>query len=310
MRKILLPLLLFCAAVAQAGAYAAEPEDFSFAVISPPRKGETADTAQRAAIEDTDADNLAFVVANGIKAADEPCTDKIYLQRKALLQSAKNGLVVSLAAGDWAECRNANGKASAIGKLNRLRDLFFGDEFSIGASRIPVIRQSTTAQFRDFPENARWAIGGIMFATINLPRNNNHYVFDAGRNGEFEDRLVANRDWLQRVFMHAKRDRLDGIVLFCDGNPLARPDGSGRKRDGFLEIRRQIGSLASKYHGEVLIVHGAATGSLASPRINWRDNIGEIAVGPGALKLVVNHSSPPLFSIAVSEAPQARNSHH
>lgn len=309
MRKMLL-LLLSCVALAQPAAFAAEREDFSFAVISPPWKGATAETAQHAAIEDTDADNLAFVVANGIKAADEPCTDRIYLQRKSLLQSAKNGLVVSLAASDWADCRSESGKPSAIGKLNRLRDLFFGDEFSIGASRIPVIRQSTTAQFRGFPENARWAIGGVMFATVNLPRNNNHYVFDAGRNGEFEDRLVADRDWLQRIFMHAKQDRLDGIVLFCDGNPLARPDGPGRKRDGFLEIRRQIGSLAAKYHGEVLIVHGAATASLASLRINWRDNIGEIGAAPGVLKLAVSHSRPPLFSIVTTEPAQARNTHH
>lgn len=309
MRRIVLQSVLVCAALAQACAFAADPEEFSFAVISHPHKPSSDDAALRNAIESTDAENLAFVVANGIKAVDEACTDTVYGQKKSLLQTAKNGLIVSLAASDWAECKNENGRSVANGKLNRLRDLFFSDEFSLGESRIPVIRQSTTAKFRNFPENARWEIGGIMFATLNLPANNNHFVFDAGRNGEFEDRLVANRDWLQRIFMHAARDELNGIVLFCDGNLLAKPGVSGRKRDGFAEMRRQIGSLAAQFTGKVLVIHGAPAAPTSSRRINWQGKLGELAVGPGWVKLSVNQSAPTLFSVAVEPA-QARNNHH
>ncbi|MGH8807198.1 MAG: hypothetical protein ACREX0_04895 [Noviherbaspirillum sp.] len=273
---------------------------FSFGVISPPPKA-ASDNELRDAIEASDAENLAFVVANGIKSIDEPCTDKVYKRRKTLFQEAKNGLIVSLAASDWAECRTENGKSAAIGKLNRLRELFFTDEFSDGASKIPVIRQSTIAKFRGFVENARWEIGDTMFATINLPANNNHYVFDAGRNSEFEDRLVANRDWLHRIFTYATLRKLDGIVLFCDGNPLARPAGS--RRDGFAETRRQITKLAAKFPGKILIVH--RQGDKASPRavITWRGNLGELNAGSGWIKLDVNISAKSLFSIAASGAP-------
>jgi hypothetical protein len=304
MKKMLLQSMALCIAMAQASSMAAEVGEFSFGVISHPFQSASVDSALREAIEETDADNLAFVVANGIKAADEPCTDKLYNRRKELLQAAKNGMIVSLAASDWAECRNENGKSVAIGKLNRLRDLFFGDEFSLGASKIPVIRQSMTAKFRSFVENARWEIGETMFATINLPRNNNHYISDAGRNSEFEDRLVANRDWLHRIFAYATRRKLDGIVLFCDANPLSSPGGT---RDGYVETRRQIRILATEFPGKTLIVHDQATEPSASTAINWQGKLGELDTGSGRIKLTVNPSQPALFSVANALAQATGN---
>ncbi len=307
MKIELLRSLLLCAVLAPPCLSAAEQAEFSFGVISHPFTSAADDAVLRDVIEETDADNLAFVVANGVKAADEPCTDKLYARRKSLLHGAKNGLVVSLAASDWVECKNENGKSTAIGKLNHLRDLFFGDEFSIGATKIPVVRQSSTAKFRSFSENARWEIGDIMFATINLPGNNNHYVTDAGRNGEFEDRLVANRDWLHRIFTQATLKKLNGIVLFCDGNPLFH-SASGHKRDGYAEIRRQIISLTAKFPRKVLLIYSQTTKHLPSNGINWQDNLGQLNAGSGWVKLTVSLSHPVLFSVT-GEPAQARNSH-
>ena len=36
-----------------------------------------------------------------------------------------------------------------------------------------------SAKFRAYSENARWEIGNVMFATFNLPANNNHYRIEA-----------------------------------------------------------------------------------------------------------------------------------
>lgn len=277
----------------------AEPREFSFGVIDHPFKAATSESVLREAIAETDSDNLAFVVANGIKANAEPCTDEIYIRRKELLDSAKSGLIVSLAASDWAECKSPNGRSAAIGKLNRLRDLFFTDEFSIGGLRIPLTRQSTAAKFRSYGENARWVIGSTMFATINLPENNNHYLPDAGRNSEFEDRLVANRDWLNRVFSNARRKNLAGVVLFCDGNPLATPNRATVRRDGFAETRQQISALAAKFPGKVLVIHGRKKPlPNSSSSIIWRGNLGILEAGSPWIKLNVDPTSPMLFAIA------------
>jgi hypothetical protein len=294
MKTRLLRQLAFCAALLQASAVSAQNGDFSFTVISHMATA-AGESALREAVEASDADNLAFVVVNGIKATTEPCSDKLYKHRKALLHEAKNGVIVSLAASDWVECRGENGRSAAMGKLNLLRDLLFGDEFSVGASRIPVVRQSTIARFRGFPENARWEIGDVMFATINVPANNNHYVSDAGRNSEFEDRLVANRDWLHRIFLYAKQRKHAAVVLFCDGNPLIESKARTVKRDGYMEIRRALATLAASYPGKVLVVHGQ--GKTPSGAIRWQGNLGEFDAGVGVSKIAVSRSASEMIIV-------------
>lgn len=314
MKKLLLSSLFICTVLARAWPASAQSDEFSFGVIAHAFKTASDESPLRNAIAQTDADNLAFVVANGIKSTAEPCSDQMYNDRKMLLDEAKNGLILSLAASDWADCKRENGRSAAMERLNRLRDVFFTGEFSLGGSKIPVIRQSSIPKFRSYGENARWEFGDIMFATINLPANNNHYLAAAGRNSEFEDRLVANRNWLQRIFMGARRKKLEGIVLFCDGDPLFEPGSAslfalGRKRDGFSETRRQIVALATGFSGKVLVIHGQAR-SKPVPRdgIVWRGNLGDLEVGSGWGKLTVNPSLPTLF--AVSSNPKAAKNAH
>lgn len=287
MNKKLVQYLVGCmlAALTITAARASDP--FSFAVINYPRSADAAEADLRRAISETNAENLAFVVANGLKAASEPCSDAIYRERARLLRSAQHGLIISLAASDWADCNARNDKTTAaIGRLTRLRDLLFTDEFSLGGARIPVVRQSGIMKFRMFSENTRWELGDVMFATINLPRNNNHYLLAAGRNGEFEDRMVANRDWLQRVFRYAGRKQLGAVVLFTDGNPFARASRTVVRRDGFRETRQLLNSLSAGFAGKVLLVHGAGTATAAG-EIKWHRNLGVLGVARPWIKIEV-----------------------
>ncbi|HEY0846288.1 MAG TPA: hypothetical protein VGE12_13040 [Noviherbaspirillum sp.] len=296
MKRHQLHLIALCSALALAMPAASETTRFSFGIIPPPANASEAETFLREAIEQTDGDNLAFVVATGLKAPAEPCTDSLYEHRKSLLDGAKNGLIVSLAASDWAICKSETGKSSAIAKLSRLRELFFVDEFSLGATKIPVTRHSTAAKFRIFVENARWEIGSIMFATINLPSNNNHYIYDAGRNSEFEDRLVANRNWLNRVFFLATRGNAKAVVLFSDANPLAAKQPKER-RDGYAEVRKQIVLHAANFSGKVLLIHRKVNKSSGSPKITWRGNLGQLGTMPGWTKVTIDHDSSSLFIV-------------
>jgi len=291
----------------------AQPVEFSFGVIAHPFRVTTDESALRQAITETDADNLAFVVANGIKASAEPCTDTLYQHRKELLDSAKNGLIVSLAGSDWQDCRNSHGRSAAVERLNHVRELFFSDEFSLGSSRIPLVRESATAKFHAYAENARWEVGNIMFATVNLPAGNNHYRIEAGRNSEFEDRLIANRDWLQRIFLFALRKKDSGIVLFCDGDPLVEPGflerfDLGAKRDGYVETRKLLHELAARFPGKVLVVHGQTPANAApAGAIVWRGNLGKLGVAIGWTRMTVAPGTPNLFSIR-NDVTEARNS--
>jgi hypothetical protein len=295
-------------------ATATEVTPFSFGVIAKPMKADPGDGLLRESLLESDADNLAFVVANGLKAGDEPCSDALYKERRTLLDQAKNGLVVSITSNDWTTC--LSGKRSiAFERMNRLRDMLFNDEFSLGDSKIAIARQSAMPKFRTYAENMRWRVGDVVFATINLPANNNNYVNAAGRNNEFEDRQTANSDWLKRIFITARISRLDGIVLFCDGNPLIPAQhsilfSSGNKREGFSDIRKQILALAAKFKGRVLIVHNEDTAHhpSAGKGIVWHDNVGTMHVDGPWRKISVNPSSPDLFAIASQPMPAQAHS--
>jgi len=300
-RCLLAGLALLIAA--HAAPVQAQPEPLSFGVIGHAFRKSSDEALLRRAIAETDADNLGFVVVNGVKSASEPCSDALYEQRRALLSSAKNGIVLSLAGSDWADCKRDNGRPAAMERLTRVRDLYFQDEMSFGDTRLILTRESTTTKFRSYAENARWDMGNVVFATVNLPAPNNHYLTDAGRNGEFEDRLIANRYWLERLFTFAAREKRAGIVLFSDGNPalhsgrnsVRSPDGV---RDGFFEVRRQIIKLAAAFHGRVLVVHGGGNSGQRKPAaVVWHGNLGDLEVADGWVKVNVSPLSPALFDV-------------
>ena len=90
------------------------------------------EAALRRALADAGAAGPAFIVATGVKAGAEPCSDKLYGQRRQLFNEVEVPLIVSLAGSDWTECLNSAGRSNAIERLNRLRELLFTDSQSLG----------------------------------------------------------------------------------------------------------------------------------------------------------------------------------
>lgn len=261
----------------------AAEHDFRFGVIGHSFKSGPDAGRLKQAIRETNLAHPAFVVVNGIKANAESCSDKLYAQRKSVLAASERPLILSLAASDWSDCKNSLGKSTAIDRLNRLREVFFADDMSQGEHKIALTRLSASASFRSYAENAQWEHEGILFATINLPANNNHFRPEAGRNSEFEDRMVANRSWLKRLFATAERRKFAGLVLFSDGNAglLTDPKKSSAintKHDGFAETRRQIKAMAKTFSGKVLLIDTETAATPGDPGITWQDNIGHLSV--------------------------------
>lgn len=299
-RLVYLPLVCIAFAFSSFTTARANTESFSFGVIGHATDTNSGDASLQAAITLSDKKNLGFVVASGIKSSTEPCSDALYGQRKTLFDGAQNAVLVSLAASDWVSCTDEHGKTTAEERLTSLRDLFFSGDFSLGSSRLPVIRQSSTPRFRAYPENARWELGDILFATVNLPAGNNHYLNAAGRNSEFEDRQFATLHWLQRLFMYANYKKLHGIVLFSDGNPLRPASELHGRHDGFKDVRQKLRVLSKGFAGKVLIVHGptSARPDSTSPRIDWQGNLGAIAARNGWLQINIDESDRRLLSVA------------
>jgi hypothetical protein len=289
--QLLRGLLLGCLSIALIHAHAAPASasaagrSWSFGILGQPERKADGEEHLRQMLEASQQERLAFVVASGIKSAAEPCTDALYEQRLELLEQSRHPLFLSLSAPDWAECRREDGRSAAQDRLARMRDLFFAN---VGRNpALPVAQQSQIAQYRDFAENLRWEMRGVMFATINLPGDNNHYVPDAGRNSEFEDRMIANRHWLQRLLRAAKSHRSRTLVLFFDADPQIwhTPHSVAEQRDGYAEVRRQLRELSSKFNGKLLLVHQGD--GRAKPGLRWRGNVGELVPWPGLTRVSV-----------------------
>jgi hypothetical protein len=299
-----LPLAMLC--VAACATAASKHEDaHRFGVIGHSFSG-GGEARLEQALGETAEKSLAFVFVTGIKGMQEGCTDKVYLQRRDLIDDARRPMIVAPAASDWTECKNSTGRSDAVERLSRLRELFYAEPQSLGAKKLALTRQSMSPRFRSYAENAHWEVGNVLYATVNIPSNNNHYLPAAGRNSEYEDRLVANRFWLNRLFAIARSDKVDAIVLFSEGDlkPFSEPTGfrallrrSPPGHDGYAEPRRQLLSLAQKFKGKVLLIDGAGVPKGAKPAIEWRGNVGHLSVGPGALEVSVDADGEKVFAI-------------
>jgi hypothetical protein len=88
------------------------------------------------------------------------------------------------------------------------------------------------------------------------------------------------------------------VVLFSDGNPLLSPAGIRGKRDGFAETRHQIVTLAARFSGMVLIVHGSGTRIHSEAgEIHWHGRLGELAAAPGWTGISVDPALPAVFAL-------------
>ncbi|MGX9220598.1 hypothetical protein ACWV27_19670 [Massilia varians] len=271
------------------------------------RAAEGGEEALKELLLDARDPELAFLVVTGIKGAGEACGDRLYQKRRDLFDKARRPVILSLSGNDWTGCRNSAGRTNAIERLNRLRELFYSEPESLGKDKLPLTRLSSSPRFRSYAENAHWQVGKVLYATINLPAANNHYLAAAGRNSEYEDRTVANRFWLNRLFAIAKQDKVDAVVLFAEGNmqPLLQPANGLRAllqrtpagQDGFAETRRQLQQRAAGFKGRVLVIDSAGLPKDARPAIAWRENLGHLSVGAHAVELRVTGKGENVFSL-------------
>ena len=306
------PIAVFCAAFAAMTVAGAAPgggkdegDAHRFAIIGH-SFNEGGEEHLKAVLKELDDKADAFVVVTGIKGNTEPCSDKLYQQRRTLVDDAKRPVVVLPAGSDWTECRNSAGRSNAIERLNRIRELFYGEPAALGSGKLALTRLSMSPRFRSYAENAHWSVGKVLYATVNLPANNNHYLLEAGRNSEYEDRLVANRFWLNRLFAIARRDKLEAVVLFSEGDLKALSQPTGLRallqravpaNDGFAETRRQVMVLAQKFPGKVLLVDTARLAKGVKPTIEWRANVGHLSTGAGAVEVAVAPGSKTVFEL-------------
>ena len=258
--------VIFCALPAAAHAAGSR---YAFAVVSGTLESPADEAPTQRLLDAIGRDSgVSFVVYDGnLKGAKETCSDSLYERRHTLLEAARPALVFVAGQHDWANCGTAQaGGYDPVERLDLLRQTLFADASSMGQNPIPLTRESEVSRFRPYRENVRWQVEDTVFLALNVPSPNNHYLNAGGRNGEFEDRVIANAFWLEHAAEFAKRRDARAIVVFIQGDPdperYERPDRfawlrftRNQRRDGYLELKRSLVKLAQTFRGPVLVIH-------------------------------------------------------
>jgi hypothetical protein len=152
--------------------------------------------------------------------------------------------------------------------LDFLREHFLDSTESLGQKTLPLTRESDVTRFRQFHENIEWQDGPVLFIGLNVSSSANHFMRGGGRNGEFEDRVVANRYWLEHAYRVSQRRRTEAVVIAIEGDPGWEEQrrhgafdwfnfGEAQPRDPYLEFKRDLLKFAQQFGGPVLLVHQA-----------------------------------------------------
>ncbi|QHE92023.1 hypothetical protein PI93_018515 [Pandoraea fibrosis] len=256
----------------------AKPPPFDFAVLGNTPFGNSEVPLARSVLANIGDTQAAFVVhAGNLKDVSESCRDELVTQRLNLLASSPKPLIYVPGANDWADCQRASeGNYNPVERLDFLRDHAFDDDAllgpgPVGFAQFDLTRQSEMARFRQYRENVRWFYQGVVFVGLNLPGNNNNYRSAGGRNGEYEDRVIATRVWLQHALVYAQQKDAIGMVIIAQADPEFEPARSGglggifseragrRGVDGYKDFRTQLQRLANRFKGAILLIDSGKT---------------------------------------------------
>jgi hypothetical protein len=255
-RRIILAVALLCAADA---ARAAEP--LTFVAFGDAPYGLPGDEGRfLQVVEEANRINPAFVVHIGdIKSGSSSCDDSMFVYIQDLFRRFEPPLIYTPGDNEWTDChRFLAGRFNPVERLDRLRQLFFPDDLSLGRTRIKLTRQAdfsdTPADHRIFVENALWDRAGIQFATVHVVGSGNNFSHDPVERAEYVRRNGANLAWLDRVFRRAAETGSRAVVLFMHADPLF--EATGDRRIGFVDTLRAFSHHARAFPRPILLVHG------------------------------------------------------
>jgi hypothetical protein len=195
----------------------------------------------------------AFIVhAGDFKQGNAPCSDALFQDRYTLFNAVTKPFIYVPGDNEWTDCsRILAGGFEPLERLNKLREIFFIDQLSLGQTKLKVERQSAA-----YPEHQRWQLGPVLFLTLNSPGGNNNYGRSPAPSAEFMARHPRTLDWLRQGFAIARRDQLPAVVIIMQANPGFKHFAAGLAHSGFRELLETLRDETMNFPGQVLFVHG------------------------------------------------------
>src|SRR5215831_12908532 len=186
-------------------------------------------------IADMNAQKLAFTVHDGdLKAGNSTpgsvtpttCSDALYVQALGYFNALKAAAIFTPGDNDWTDCdRPSNGSFSSRERLDHERQVFFSTDFSLGQRPIrqEVQRDKLCLDQNNHltacVENRRWAIKGVVYATLDIQGSCNNRCDTMPDDAEWATRNQANIRWMQQTFDKAKATGAAAIMFISQADP-------------------------------------------------------------------------------------------
>ncbi len=189
------------------------------------------------------------------KAGNTPCSDDMLKKVKDQFMTFAGPLIYTPGDNEWTDChRKKAGEYDPRERLALVRKLHFSEAKSLGRRSMPLTRQSDVGKYRNMVENARWAHGGILFATVHVVGSNNGFERNPASVKEYFGRNEANLAWIKETFAIAKRENRDAVVFAFQANP--KFDERHRGNSGFGDTLKAFVTGAKAFAKTVLLIHG------------------------------------------------------
>jgi hypothetical protein len=248
------------ALVALLAALPARAEPFSFVALGDaPYNGERDYPVYRNLIKTINTAAPAFSIFIGDIWGIGECHDRSLQRIDAFFRLYEQPLIYTPGDNEWVDCgRRLSGAFAPAQRLQKLRSVFFKDGFSLGRSRMPLVRQSAVSKYKAYVENARWEKSDVLFVTLHIPGSSNGYRYDDPSSmTEASQRTAANIAWLRDSFRIARERDMKAVVLayhaemFGPAAPTAAPGP-------YTALLREIRLASDRFARPVLLVHGDA----------------------------------------------------
>jgi hypothetical protein len=223
--------------------------------------------------------DIAFSIYDGdIKDGSSKCSDDIYLDALKMFGTMAKPVLYVPGDNEWTDChRINNGGYDGLERLDHLRKVMFptGNN-TLGQTTLAVQRQGKPGE--RYVENARFSVGPVVFAGLNVPGSNNNVVMSAkectsksartpaqcdASNAEYLERDAANVAWMAETFQQAKDSKARGVVLVVQADPgFDWPETEDQDESllpqfsGYRNFMAQVAKETENFPGQVLFVHG------------------------------------------------------
>ena len=219
--------------------------------------------------------SYAFVVHDGdVQGPRDPCTDERLEDVHDVFDGFTPPLIYTPGDNEWSDCSDPKDRLEAI------RRVFFATNQSLGRRRMPLTRQEAP-----FVENARWSVGNVVFATVNVPG-------PSGTSSGARGLAAAAKAWVNAAFDAAEAQGSPGLMIIWQDDPFNGPSSA---------VEKTLVARAETFGKPVVLVHGDSHRYLlARP---WRDAPNMIELMTFALddtdrwvEVTVDPADPEVFS--------------